>query len=91
MVFIKLHWIQSYGAWEKKYLILTGCTTSICVESTARDAAFRGFMPIVLEDCTAEPIGKELTRSNHEASLLLVETVFGWTATSEAFVRVAAA
>lgn len=35
---------------EIKYLIITGCTTSICVESTVRDAAFRNYLPIVLED-----------------------------------------
>ena len=50
----------------KKYLIIVGCTTSICVESTVRDAAFRDYLPIVLEDCTAEPIGNGLPRSNHE-------------------------
>jgi ureidoacrylate peracid hydrolase len=72
-------------------LIVTGCTTSVCVESTIRDATFRDYRPVLLTDCTAEPIGKELIRSNHEASMLLVEAVFGWTATSEAFVRAAAA
>ena len=61
---------------EIKYLIITGCTTSICVESTVRDAAFRNYLPIVLEDCTAEPIGNGLPRSNHEASLLLIKTSF---------------
>ncbi|HMG67271.1 MAG TPA: isochorismatase family cysteine hydrolase, partial [Chitinophagaceae bacterium] len=29
---------------EKKYLIITGCTTSVCVESTVRDASFRNYM-----------------------------------------------
>lgn len=53
---------------KKKYLIITGCTTSICVESTVRDASFRGFMPILLADCTAEPIGNNLSRTNYEAS-----------------------
>ena len=28
-----------------KYLIVTGCTTSICVESTVRDAMFRDYLP----------------------------------------------
>ena len=28
-----------------KYLVFTGCTTSICVESTIRDARFRDYVP----------------------------------------------
>lgn len=71
----------------KKYLILTGCTTSICVESTARDAFFRGFMPIVLGDCTAEPIGNNLPRTNHEASLLIIQTSFGLVSSSHEFIK----
>ena len=67
-------------------LVVTGCTTSICVESTIRDATFRDYVPVLLTDCTAEPIGQDLPRSNHEASLLVVETSLGWTATSNAFI-----
>jgi len=59
------------------YLFVAGCTTSVCVESTVRDAMFRDYSCIVLEDCTAEPIGAGLSRTNHEASLLVVETLFG--------------
>ena len=61
-----------------RHLLVTGCTTSICVESTVRDAMFRDYSCIVLEDCTAEPIGAGLARTNHEASLLVVERLFGW-------------
>jgi ureidoacrylate peracid hydrolase len=67
------------------YLLIAGCTTSVCVESTVRDAMFRDYVCVVLEDCTAEPLGAGLLRSNHEASLLTIET-FGWVATSEAVV-----
>ena len=70
-----------------KYLIITGCTTSICVESTVRDASFRGYMPIVLGDCTAEPIGHNLARSNHEASLLTIQTSFGLISSSNEFIK----
>ena len=70
----------------KKYLIITGCTTSICVESTVRDASFRGYLPIVLADCTAEPIGAGLARSNHDASLLIIQTSFGLISTSKEFI-----
>jgi ureidoacrylate peracid hydrolase len=71
----------------KKYLIITGCTTSICVESTVRDASFRGYMPIVLEDCTAEPIGHNFSRSNHEASLLIIQSSFGLISSSTEFIK----
>ena len=66
-------------------LIFTGCTTSICVESTLRDAFFRDYRCLLLEDCVAEPIGGDLVRSNHEASVLVIETLFGWVSESEAF------
>ena len=69
-----------------KYLVVTGCTTSVCVESTIRDAMFRDYSCVLLEDCTAEPIGQEFERSNHEASLLLIQTMFGWVSESDEFV-----
>ena len=72
---------------HKKNLIITGCTTSICVESTVRDAMFRDYLPVVLEDCTAEPIGYNFPRSNHEASLLTIQTLFGWVSTSNEFIK----
>ena len=68
-----------------KYLVFTGCTTSVCVESTLRDAMFRDYDCVVLADCTAEPIGHGLPRTNHEASLLLIETRFGWVSGSAEF------
>jgi ureidoacrylate peracid hydrolase len=60
------------------YLLVTGCTTSVCVESTVRDAMIRDYSCTVLEDCTAEPIGADLPRNNKDASLLVIETRFGW-------------
>ena len=69
-------------------LIMMGGTTSVCVESTLRDAMFRDFTPVLLSDCTAEPIGQELPRSNHEASLFLIqEAPFGAVATSADFAK----
>ena len=72
---------------ETKYLIVTGCTTSVCVESTVRDAMFRDYSCVLLEDCMGEPIGNGLPRSNHEASLLTMQTLFAWVSTSEEFVK----
>jgi ureidoacrylate peracid hydrolase len=69
-----------------KNLIFTGCTTSVCVDSTIRDAMFRDYRCVLLTDCAGEPIGDDLARSNHEASLLTIQTLFGWVSDSERFV-----
>ncbi len=61
--------LRSYGA---KHLIITGCTTSICVESTIRDAFFRDYHCILLEDCAAEPMGRNLSRTERDLLLDLL-------------------
>jgi ureidoacrylate peracid hydrolase len=70
-----------------KYLIVTGVTTSICVESTVRDAMFRDYLCVMLSDCMSEPIGRDLLRTNHEASLLTAEVLLGWVSNSEQFIK----
>src|SRR2546422_2951065 len=70
-----------------KYLIVTGVTTSICVESTVRDAMFRDYLCVLLQDCMSEPISHDLPRTNHEASLLNAETLFGWISDSDQFIK----
>ncbi len=57
-------------------LLFVGATTSVCVESTVRDAMFLDYHCLVLEDCTAEPIAADAPRSNHEASLTVLELLF---------------
>jgi ureidoacrylate peracid hydrolase len=63
-------------------LIVVGATTSVCVESTVRDAMFRDYHCLVIADATAEPIAADAARSNHEASLLTLELLFGGVAES---------
>jgi ureidoacrylate peracid hydrolase len=85
-----------------KNLIFTGCTTSVCVESTIRDAFFRDYSCILLADCTAEPIGPRAEGyrlmdhegtgipargNNYEATLLLVQTLFGWVCNSDEIIK----
>jgi ureidoacrylate peracid hydrolase len=65
-----------------KYLIFAGATTSVCVESTLRDATFRDYVPVLLADTTAEPIGNGFQRTNYDASLLVIQTLFGWVSDS---------
>jgi len=70
-----------------RHLVVTGCTTSICVDSTVRDAMFRDYLPVLLTDCMSEPIGDGLPRSNHEATLLAAEILFGWVSDSSRFIQ----
>lgn len=64
-------------------LIVTGCTTSVCVESTVRDAMFRDYRCLLLEDCMAEPVGSKEVRTNHQASLLAMQILFAWVSDSQ--------
>ncbi len=66
-----------------KHLIVTGCTTSVCVESTVRDAMFRDYSCVLLGDCMGEPIGGALPVTNHQATLLVAELLLGWVSDSE--------
>jgi ureidoacrylate peracid hydrolase len=68
-------------------LVFTGCTTSVCVDSTLRDAFYRDYRCLLLSDCTGEPIGSDLVRSNHEASLFVIERLFGWVSDSGSLLR----
>jgi len=70
-----------------KHLIITGCTTGICVDSTVRDAMFRDYLCVLLADCMSEPIGQDLPRSNHDASLLAIEVLLGWVSDSDHFTK----
>lgn len=63
-------------------LIVVGATTSVCVESTVRDAMFRDYHCLVVSDATAEPIAADAPRSNHDASLLTLELLFAHVASS---------
>lgn len=64
-------------------LVFVGWTTSVCVESTVRDAVFRDYRCLVLEDCTAETVGRTRVRTNHEATLYVIQAQFGWVADSK--------
>lgn len=67
-------------------LIFTGCTTSVCVESTLRDAFYRDYQCLLLTDCCAEAVGSDEPRTNHQASLTVIEALFGWTTESTHFI-----
>ena len=46
---------------------------------------FLDYHCLLLEDCTAEAIGANLPRTNHEATVLVVELLVGWVSNSRAF------
>jgi nicotinamidase-related amidase len=52
-------------------VVITGCTTEGCVESTARDAMFNDYYVVVAEDCVASDDPKQ-----HDASLFLMRHRF---------------
>jgi len=70
-----------------KHLIVVGCTTGVCVESTIRDAMFRDYHCLLLADCTAEPGRKNFPNAVHEASLAIIQARFGWVTPSENLVK----
>jgi ureidoacrylate peracid hydrolase len=55
-------------------LLFTGVATNVCVESTARDAYFEEFWPILVEDAMNHS-GPDF---NRQATLWNFEHVFGW-------------
>lgn len=71
---------------DVEHLVFVGATTSVCVESTLRDAMFRDYHCLILEDCTAEPIGADTPRPNHEATLLVLQLLFASVSNSNALV-----
>ena len=52
-------------------VVVAGCTTEGCVESTARDALFNDYYVVIVEDCVASD-----DRAQHDASLLLMRHRF---------------
>lgn len=52
-------------------VVVTGCTTEGCVESTARDAMFNDYYVVLAEDCVASDDPKQ-----HDASLFLMRHRF---------------
>ena len=57
-----------------RHILFTGVATNVCVESTAREAYFREFWPILVEDAM-DHTGPDFTR---QATLYNFESKFGW-------------
>ncbi len=70
-----------------RYLLFTGVATNVCVESTARDAFFCEYWPILVEDAMNHS-GPEF---NRQATLWNFEHVFGWVTNAENLTKALAA
>ena len=88
-VIIKRRWSAFHGTTLNQtlttigasYLVVTGCTTSNCIESTIRDAAMHDYACLLPADCTAQPPARGIP-STHESSLQAIARSFGWVTTS---------
>ena len=61
-----------------RYLLFTGVSTNMCVETTARDAADRGFRCVLIDDgCGAS------SPEYHEATMVTFQRLFGKVQNSE--------
>ncbi len=67
--------LRSIGA---KTIVLTGCTTNVCVESTARDGFMKDYFVVLVEDCVGA-----MTKEEHDASLYTLERYFATVTNSE--------
>ncbi|KAB8126985.1 cysteine hydrolase [Gracilibacillus oryzae] len=61
-----------------KSLLMTGISTNVCVESTARDGFMLDYQIVLLEDCCAS-----FSRKAHEMTLINIRDFFGNVATSD--------
>lgn len=67
-----------------RHLIFTGVATNVCVESTAREAYFREFWPILVEDAM-DHTGPDFVR---QATLYNFESKMGWVTKTDDVLRI---
>ncbi len=67
-----------------RFLFFTGIATNVCVESTARDAFFGEYWPILIEDAMNHT-GPDFCR---EATLWNCENLFGWVSNAASVITV---
>lgn len=71
--------LQSRGI---ETLLMTGFTTNVCVETTARHGYIKGYYIVLLADCAGAP-----TPAEHEAGVFNIKTYFGKATTSAELVE----
>jgi len=71
--------LQAHGI---KTLLMTGFTTNVCVESTARHGYEKGYYIVLASDCSGTP-----TPAEHEAAVFNIKTYYGQAAPSSEIVQ----
>jgi len=66
-----------------QYLFMTGIATNVCVESTLRHGYFLDYWPVLITDAAMQAGPPAL----QEATVFNVESFFGWTVTSQEFLK----
>jgi ureidoacrylate peracid hydrolase len=66
-----------------KYLVFIGLFTNICVESTARDAFFHEYFPILIRDACGNT-GPEFIQ---ESTIWNIQSAFGWISTADDLIK----
>jgi ureidoacrylate peracid hydrolase len=69
--------------YDIKYLIFTGVTTNVCVESSIRDAHHLEYSPILITDASAAS-----PPSRHESTIDNVKQVFGWVTNCNSIMKI---
>lgn len=67
-----------------QHLMFTGVATNVCVESTAREAYFKEFWPILIEDAM-DHTGPDFVR---QATLWNFESKMGWVTKTDDVIRI---
>jgi ureidoacrylate peracid hydrolase len=62
-------------------MVFTGIATNVCVEATLRDALYRDYLCLLVEDAT-NATGPDYVK---KATLFNVETILGWVTTTDEF------
>jgi nicotinamidase-related amidase len=60
-----------------KTLLMSGFTTNVCVETTARHGFIKGYYIVLVSDCTGAP-----TKAEYESGVFNLKTYFGQVASS---------
>ena len=73
-------------AWQTKTVVLAGVMTNVCIDAAARDANYRGFHVVVVDDCTGTcTAGRDdVTAAElHRHTLATIEMTLGTVASGD--------
>ncbi len=66
--------LSSYKNYDKKFIIIAGIETHVCVQQTVTDLLSTGFIPVVVEDCVSSRKGNDrniaIERMKYEGAVI---------------------